>query len=612
MILSFEIRKVGSAHRRWRTELVSLSDVMRIALYLTLTALLIIVSSPSVGLAQPVDTTGLPPYAAAGSRYMVAADHPLASAAGARILAEGGNAFDAAVAVSFAAGVVRPYSTGLGGGGFALLKTPGRAPIAIDFRECAPASCTADRYRNTDGSPIPDKTVYGSWAVGVPGTLKGAAYILGHFGTMTLPEVIQPALELAANGFPVDAHTHEAMTTLAKKMRENDGFPDRFAELYRTFLIDGEPYAVGDTLRRPSLAETLRRIADTGPDALYSPEGFLHRALVEQMGQIEGPLSSADLTDYELVTREPLRGRFGEYETWTMPPPSSGGAVVSAVLNAVERFDRVAPDPERADALWPHFLVECFKHSFADRANGLGDWDFDTTGQIHRAIERMIDTSSASWIVGDFDSARTYEPDHYGTVSVPVDDGTCHFCVIDAEGNAVAWTETINQEFGSYAMIPGTGVILNNELDDFAVTADVANMFGLVQSESNLIGPGKRPLSSMSPTIVSRDGWPVMLIGGSGGPRIITGALHVLLNILHFGLRADHAVAAPRFHHQWQPDVVRVEPELDSAIIIQLARRGHRIEEYPTSPGIIQVIDCRDTTLIGVSDPRKGGRPAGR
>jgi len=543
---------------------------------------------------------------------MVAADHPLASAAGARILAAGGNAFDAAVAVSFAAGVVRPYSTGLGGGGFALLKTAGGTPVVIDFRECAPEACTADRYLDGEGNPIPRKTVHGPWAAGVPGTLKGATYILEHFGTMSLPEVIQPALELAESGFPVDQHTHEAMVTLAERMQGHPGYPTRFAELYQTFLTNGEPYAIGDTLRRPRLAETLRLIADGGPDVLYAPEGSLHRALVDHMHQSNGPLTSADLAGYELVVREPLAGRFREYETWTMPPPSSGGAVISAVLNAVERFERTAPDRGDANELWPHFLVECFKHSFADRASGLGDWDFDSTGRIHRAIKQMTDTSAAAQIVRDFDPDQTRESDHYGTVTVPDDGGTSHFCVIDAAGNAVAWTETINLEFGSYEIIPGTGIILNNELDDFSVTAGAANRYGLVQSEMNLIGPGKRPLSSMSPTIITRDGHPVLLIGGSGGPRIITGTLHALLNILEFGLRADRAVTAPRFHHQWQPDIVRVEPGLDSAVLTGLMRRGHRVEEYPSSPGIVQLIDCRDSVLIGISDPRKGGRPAGR
>jgi gamma-glutamyltranspeptidase/glutathione hydrolase len=560
----------------------------------------------------PIAAEDGPSWAATGEHYMVATDHPLASAAGARILAEGGNAFDAAVAVSFALGVVRPYSTGIGGGGFALLMRPGEKPIAIDFRETAPAACSPDAYLDSAGTPIPRKTVHGPWAVGVPGTLKAAAHILARFGTMSLADVIAPALELAEEGFPVDSHTHRVMTELAEIMAKRPDYPARFAELRQTFLIEGKPYAMGDTLHRPQLGATLRLIAASGEAALYAPDGPLHVDLVDHMRHHNGPLRSDDLADYQVKTREPLAGNFDRYETWTMPPPSSGGAVITAVLNAVERFDLVAHGHSDVGELWPHFVVECFKHTFADRASALGDWDFDTTGEIHETVSRMLDTASASRIVMDIDPDRTRKSRHYGTGKLADDHGTSHFCVVDSNGNAVAWAETINLEFGSYEMIPGTGIVLNDQLDDFSLTAGVANQYGLIQSDRNLIGPGKRPLSSMSPTIVTFDGAPVLLAGGSGGPRIITGTLHVILNILELGMRADSAVAAPRFHHQWQPDIVRIEPELDAAILTGLLRRGHTVSLYPTSAGIVQMIDCRGNTLLGASDPRKGGRPAGR
>jgi len=522
------------------------------------------------------------PWAATGTEYMVAADHPLASQAGARILAEGGNAVDAAVAVSFALGVVRPYSTGLGGGGFMMIKNPGEKLVVIDFRERAPMACTPENYLDSAGSPIPGKTVHGYWAVGVPGTLKGMTYVLEHYGTKSLGQVIQPALELAENGFPVDRHTHEAMVTLAKRM-QNEEYQTAFNELYRTFLRDGKPYEIGDTLRRPNLAGTLRKVSLEGAGILYSAEGLLYRSLIQEMQANNGPIVPLDLDEYEIAIREPLAGRFRGYETWTMPPPSSGGAVITEVLNAVEQFGRIQPDLGIQAGL-----------------------------AVHRAISRMTDSATATLIIDDFRPERTYPPEHYGTAALADDHGTSHYCVIDGEGRTVACSETINYIFGSYVMLPGTGVILNDQLDDFSIAAGRPNLFGLVQSEKNLIGPKKRPLSSMSPMIVTRDGQPVLVVGGSGGPRIITGVLHVLLNVLEFGMRPDSAVAAPRFHHQWRPDRVNVEPGLDSLIIAGLIRREHRVEAYSSHPGHIQLIARWRDKWFGASDPRKGGRPAGK
>jgi gamma-glutamyltranspeptidase/glutathione hydrolase len=387
-------------------------------------------------------------------------------------------------------------------------------------------------------------------------------------------------VDLAETGFPVDRHTHEAMVWLAKKM-QNEEYQTAFNELYRTFLRDGKPYEIGDTLRRPHLAGTLRKIAVEGAGILYSAPGSLYGNLIREMKSNNGPIVPPDLTTYEIAIREPLAERFYDYETWTMPPPSSGGAVITEVLNAVERFSQLNPDLGQQTGSWPHFLVEVMKHAFADRALGLGDWDIDPDSAVHRAISRMTDSATATLIIDNFRPERTYPPEHYGTAALADDHGTSHYCVIDAEGRAVACTETINYVFGSYVMLPGTGIILS-------------------------------PLSSMSPTIVTRDGRPVLVVGGSGGPRIITGVLHVLLNVLEFGMRPDSAVAAPRFHHQWLPDRVLVEENLDSLVIEELIRRGHNVEEYPSHPGHIQLIARWQDKWFGASDPRKGGRPAGR
>jgi gamma-glutamyltranspeptidase/glutathione hydrolase len=566
----------------------------------------------NICLAQQASVPNLPDYAKAGQEYMVATDHPLASAAGAKILEAGGNAFDAAVAVSFALGVVRPYSTGIGGGGFALLKNPDEEPIVIDFRETAPAACYPEEYLDEGGTPIPGKSTRGTWSVGVPGTLKGAEYVLQRFGSLSLQEVIAPALELAENGFPVDSHTNMSMNALAIKMQDSVDYPLRFRELYDSFLRDGEALEVGDVIKRPALAATLRLITEFGSDALYAPDGALHQALIQYMEQREGPMTSADLVRYSVKVREPLRGRFRGFETWTMPPPSSGGAVITEVLNAVEQMDQLDLNPLQKTRSWPHYLVECFKHAFADRASGLGDLDFDTSGLVHSTIERMLDSSSAGRIAEHFNLDSTYGPEHYGSGRLAEDHGTSHFCVVDSEGRAVTWSETINLVFGSYCMIPGTGIVLNDELDDFTLVSGIANEFELIQSNANLIGPGKRPLSSMSPTIITRNGELTLLAGGSGGPRIITGTLHVILNMLELDKTAFNAVLLPRYHHQWRPDEVKVEMELSAGLIAGFVRRGHKVALFPGSPGIIQVIDCRDGSFLGVSDPRKGGQPAGR
>jgi gamma-glutamyltranspeptidase/glutathione hydrolase len=585
---------------------------MRLYRTLARLVLLCIILSTHVCLAQQVTVPGLPAHAMSGQEYMVAADHPLASAAGAKILESGGNAFDAAVAVSFALGVVRPYSTGIGGGGFALLKSPGETPQVIDFRETAPEACHPLVYLDDDGEPIPGMSTRDIWSVGVPGTLKGAEFVLERFGSMSLDEVMLPAIELAENGFPVDSHTHASMVAMAIRMKDSSEYPVRFKEMYETFLEDGEALEVGDILKRPRLAATFRLIAEAGSDALYSPDGPLHVALVQYMEQRGGPLTSADLLRYSVKVREPLRGKFREYETWTMPPPSSGGAVITQVLNSMEQFDRLELSPKQREFYWPHYLVECFKYAFADRAGGLGDMDFDAEGTVRDMLVRMMDVSTAIERAFDFSTDSTYGSAHYGSGNRADDDGTSHFCVVDSEGRAVSWSETINLVFGSYCMIPGTGIVLNDELDDFALAPGVANEFGLIQSNANLIGPGKRPLSSMSPTIITKDGELTLLAGGSGGPRIITATLHVILNMLEGGTSAVYAVEAPRYHHQWQPDEIKVEADLREGLIVEFLQRGHTVAPFPGSPGIIQVIDCRDGALMGVSDPRKGGQPAGK
>ncbi|MFH2202429.1 MAG: gamma-glutamyltransferase [Elusimicrobiota bacterium] len=555
------------------------------------------------GCAGAARAPGLAKWAESGDKYMVAADHPLASKAGAGMLAHGGNVVDAAVATSFALSVTRPYSMGIGGGGFMIIHRVGKEPVVLDYREAAPLAASADKYLDEQGNIIEGKTVRGHWAVGVPGQVKGLAYALENYGTKSLHEVLQPAIQLAWEGIRVDEHTHEAMSKLAAYIKEHPEEKALYQEIARIYLKDGEPYRVGERLKQEELAKTLRLLADGGADAFY--KGVISRRILDDMRTQLGPMTALDLGTYEVKVRKPLRGTFRGYDVIGMPPPSSGGACLLQVLNVIGGYDpKTTPEAD-----YYHVLAESMKHAFADRAAYLGDADFHP--EVSADVARMISSEHAAKVRAAIRPDRVSDATEYGRRWLGDDGGTSHYSVIDKDGNAVAATETINLYFGSYVVPHGTGIILNNELDDFAVKTGVPNEFGLLMSERNVIHSRQRPLSSMSPTMLLKDGRAVIAAGASGGPRIITATLQTLLRIVDFSERPDAAVAAPRIHHQWSPDVLRYEPGLSAAVRSVLSGRGHQMKEYDGS-GVCQVVQRDGKRLIGASDPRKGGRPAGR
>lgn len=546
-----------------------------------------------------------PKSIAVGRNGMVASDSADASRIGAAVLKSGGNAFDAAIATSLALTVARPESTGLGGGGFMLAYVAGEKRfVVLDFREAAPASATAERYMTLRGQAPngPSASIYGGNAVGTPGLAAGLAEISTRFGSRPAPELIRPAIELAERGLEVDEHYRDACRDALADFERWPEFGTRFAAL-RTRLLGGEGGvpARGARMPRPDLAQTLRALAQSGVGAFY--HGPIAEAIVRGVREAGGEITLDDLAGYRVIEREPIRGQFRGFEIVTIPPPSSGGACLIESLQVLAACE-ARPDYRAAEHR-PHALVEAFKHAFADRARWFGDPQFCDV-----PLARLLSTEYAAELAARIDWSATRPPGDYGTPALAVDDsGTSHFCVADRAGNVVAMTETVNGGFGSFVLVEPLGILLNNELDDFLTVRGEPNLFGLVQSEANLIAPGKRPLSSMAPTIVLRDGRPVLAIGASGGPRIITAVAQVALDVMS-GEPLHDALSAPRLHHQWQPDEVCFDREPPRHVREKLALRGHKLSEKRKTAAVQAIQLHADGTMVGASDPGKGGEPA--
>ena len=540
----------------------------------------------------------LPAGAAAGENGVVAADHVLASRAGLSILQKGGNAVDAAVATSFAVCVVNPSSCGIGGGGFMVVHLAAeKRLVALDYRETAPAAATEDMFVR-DGAAVPEWSRRSGRAVGVPGEVRGLATILSKFGTISLAEALAPAIRLAKSGFPAGAH-------LAGLIAANR---DAIAErplLARNFLRqDGTPHREGDKITLPELAATLEKIAAGGPAAFY--EGDVAAAIVASVAAADGILTTADLAAYEPKWREPVSLEFAGHRIVTMPPPSSAGVALEvAGILANDDLRSLGAD----SAAYAHLLAEALKHGFADRARLYGD-PLDAA----TPLAQLLSSANLRALRSRIDPDATLPPAAYGSqpgvVAAPTEDrGTSHLSVMDRSGNAVACTTTINTAFGSMLVAGDTGIILNNEMDDFSAQPGVPNVYGLIGAEANAIAPGKRPLSSMSPTIVMRGDTAVAALGASGGPLIITATLQTLLNVVVFGMDAAAAVAAPRLHHQWMPPFLAVEPGIEPAVRRRLEKIGHDVKEFG-SMAAVQLVRRRDGGFEGASDPRKGGEAA--
>lgn len=552
--------------------------------------------------AEPVSAETARTY----SQAAVAADHPLASAAGVEVLRQGGNVIDAVVATALALSVVRPASSGLGGGGFLVYwDAEHQQAWAYDYRERAPQAATADMYEKDLQAGRSDTSQRGGRAIAVPGQIPGLGAIHARHGRLTWSQVVQPALRLAREGVPVDLHERATQHALLQEFERLPEYRQQYAVLWQQYLNAGRPWQEHDRFYSPQRA-ALEVLAQEGPSAFT--DGPLGRAIVEETRRLGGLLADSDLQQMAPVSRTPLRQRFRDLEIITMPPPSSGGVALLQVLHLLEAWSQIdghpawerLPDPERY-----HVLVEAFKHAFANRAEYLGDSDF-----VKVPLDRLLDPRYAQQLAHKIDLHRTFPPPHYGRQLLPEDGGTTHFCVMDAQGNAAACTETINTTYGSYVVEPRYGIVLNNEMDDFTTLPGRPNAFGLQQSAANAVAPGKKPLSSMTPTVVLRDGRPVLVVGASGGPRIITATIQVLLEVVVFDRTANQAVTQPRLHHQWLPDEVLLEPQAYRDLAEALKTKGHRVREAQELAAT-QALRWTPRGLEPASDPRKHGGPAG-
>ncbi|MGA1607701.1 MAG: gamma-glutamyltransferase [Planctomycetota bacterium] len=530
---------------------------------------------------------------ARGAHGCVVAAEPHAARIGLDVLKRGGNAVDAAVATALALAVTHPQAGNLGGGGFMVIRLQDGTSAAIDFREQAPGRAHRDMYRREDGTIDPERSLWGALAGGVPGSPAGLAHALERFGSMELATLAAPAIELARDGFEIDGF-------LAGALASKSGILGRFESTRSVFFREGRTLRAGERLVQADLAETLRRFATEGVDGFYG--GETAKRFEGFMAENGGWITATDLAAYEVADREVLRGTYRDYDVLTMPPASSGGVALLQMLNILEAYDLGGSGFGSARTL--HVVVEAMRRAYADRARWLGDPAFSKV-----PVEGLISREYAETLRASIDPARV----------VPVEPGvppgasegkdTTHFSVVDAEGNAVSCTTTINSTFGSGLVVGGLGFLLNNEMDDFAVAPGVPNQFGLIGYDANAVEAGKRPLSSMTPTILVRDGQVRYVLGSPGGGRIINTVLQVLMNVVDHEMPLVDAVHAPRVHHQWRPEQLFFERNAlnpDSRAILEVM--GHRFADEPTSIGRCQAIEVRaDGIRIGVADPRSGG-----
>ena len=532
--------------------------------------------------------------AVTAERGMVVAQEKLAAQIGAEILRQGGNAVDAAVATGFALAVSYPRAGNIGGGGFMVIHSAERGQdVAIDYRETAPAAATRDMFLGADGKPDPAKSRDSALGIGVPGTVAGLSLALEKFGSgnFTLAQILKPAIDLARDGFIVADDTADTLPDLYRRMGR---WPNSAKSFSRP---DGSPLRDGDRLTQADLAATLAAIAERGPRGFY--EGPVAERLAKSVGGSGGIMTTDDLKSYQAMIRVPVRGSYRGYDIVSMPLPSSGGTVLVEILNILEGFPLA--DMKQGSAASLHVMIEAMKRAYADRARYLGDPAF-----VDAPTNFLISKDYAAKQRASIDPARaTLWTD---TLSTPQREGanTTHYSVVDSRGNAVSNTYTLNFPYGVGLVAEGTGVLLNNELDDFTAAPGASNAFGLVGFEANLPGPGKRPLSSMSPTIVLKDGKPVLVTGTPGGSRIITAVTQVIVNAIDYKMDIAAAVAAPRLHHQWLPEDVRFERGFADDVLAELRAKGHKVVEAlgQTSANSIAITPHG---LLGAPDPRTRG-----
>ena len=525
-----------------------------------------------------------------GKNGMVASEQGLATQVGLDILKQGGNAIDAAVGVGFALAVVLPNAGNIGGGGFMVLHDDKTGKdVAIDFREIAPAKASRDMYLDNQGNVIDGKSLFTHDASGVPGTVAGMEYALKKWGTMPLSKVLEPAIKLADKGFIVS-------DVLAQTLKEEKSTLGKWSSSKAIFFKNGEPLKSGDLLVQKDLAKSLRLIAKQGAKAFY--QGEIATKIAKEMQSHGGTMTLEDLKAYKVVERQPIIGDYRGYKVVTMPPPSSGGVHLIEILNMLEHYPIKEDGVNSAKNI--HHMAESMKLAYADRSEYLGDPDFvkiPVTGLTSKAYanERVktIDDNKARLS----SNIKPGKPQPYES------DQTTHFSVMDKAGNAVAVTYTLNLNFGSGIVAAGTGILLNNEMDDFSVKPGVPNAFGLVGGTANAIEAKKRPLSSMTPTIVMKNNKPWLVTGSPGGARIITTVLQSVVNTIDHEMNPAEAIITPRVHHQWLPDELRVEEGISPDTIKLLQDKGHKVVTKAPM-GRIQIIQADDSGFYGYSDPR--------
>ena len=532
---------------------------------------------------------------------MVASTSPIASQVGVDVMKKGGNAVDAAVAVGLALAVTWPSAGNLGGGGFLLYRAADGASEIVDYRERAPLAATRDMYLDAAGKVIEGRSTEGHLASGVPGTVAGHALAHARHGKLPWKDVVEPARRLAAEGFIVPHHLARGLS--GERTRKKLA---KFPESRRIFLGDGKPLEEGARFIQPELAATLARI-QKDPRDFY--EGKTAGLIVAEMAAHGGMITARDLAEYEPTIRAPLKGAYRGFELLTMPPPSSGGIALIQMLGMIEKHDVASMGHGSADAL--HLLLEAMKRAFADRAKHLGDADFANV-----PVRGLLAPAYVAALGSGIDPERA-TPSRTIAAGDPAPEEsreTTHFTIVDPEGNIVANTYTLNDGYGSGVTVKGAGFLMNDEMDDFTSRPGTPNLYGLVQGEANAIAPRKRPLSSMTPTIVLREGRPWFALGSPGGPTIINTVFQVIVNVVDFHMDIQQAVSAPRIHHQWLPDQVEWEPfgvNPDARRLLE--QRGHVFDERAGEMGDVQaiMIDPKTGVKLGASDPRLGGASAG-
>ncbi len=537
-------------------------------------------------------------YEATGAKFMVASQGEATTLAARKMLMAGGNVIDAATAASFCIAVERPQSTGVAGGGFMLAHLPGRGTFAFDFRERAPAKATEKMFQDAKGEVVPGKSTEGGLSVGVPGMVAGVIEIHRKYGKLPLKQVMEPAIDLAENGFAVYPH----LATALEKQKDSLWKSEAARPIF--FKGEGQPLKLGDTLKQTDLAKVLRAIATNGRAGFY--KGWVAEALIKEDTRLGGLITQADLNDYKIQTRKPVKDDYGPYDIVSMPPPSSGGTHIVEILNVLEEIPLAKQGAYSPEAI--HNTASAMQFAYHDRSKYLGDTDF-----VKVPLTTLTSDTYAGKLRQGIDPAhaKKYTEVKAPDARKPESKETTHFTIADASGGVVTSTQTINGWFGSGVVVPGTGMVLNNEMDDFSSKPGVPNKFGLIGGPENAIQAGKRPLSSMSPTIVLKKGKPVLALGSPAGSQIITCVALTTLNYLTYKKPLYDSVTALRYHHQWTPDQLLVEtPGFPEPVTAELKKKGYDVQVGDIGCKV-QAVAFEGGGLRGVSDPRGEGLAIG-